>query len=284
MVIGSSSGIAQAIETWSDGFNGGYVDPNSWTLGDIGGRFSLSSSMATLLPHDGSYMAEISGGYGTVGVACRKTFSPPLVDYTVIGYMAYDPTYPLSTGYNMVYLTDTVNSDSIHVFIDPSEFGRIKIWCGGLDDVVEVMGWERYAEPFEWVKVAIHTDSLIQMVGGVPTQVRGARVWINDEYVPFSSTYTWWHGGAFNPCNDMASFTIGSGWGTGHGAYDDFSLMYRAPSVIPGTCEEAIIRNLNYDTDLNTDCYTDLLDWSIFTQQWLNCVEPSDGDCAKPWL
>ena len=36
--------------------------------------------------------------------------------------------------------------------------------------------------------------------------------------------------------------------------------------------------------DLNTDCYVDLLDFAVFANIWLQCVQPGDPLCNEPWL
>lgn len=35
--------------------------------------------------------------------------------------------------------------------------------------------------------------------------------------------------------------------------------------------------------DINGDCYVNLLDFAEFAESFLDCYEPTDGDCSKPW-
>jgi hypothetical protein len=37
------------------------------------------------------------------------------------------------------------------------------------------------------------------------------------------------------------------------------------------------------DSDLNRDCYVDLLDLAVLGDEWLNCNDPQDGRCQRNW-
>ena len=37
------------------------------------------------------------------------------------------------------------------------------------------------------------------------------------------------------------------------------------------------------DTDLNTDCYVNLLDFSFLTDDWMHCTDPENSDCDPYW-
>jgi len=55
--------------------------------------------------------------------------------------------------------------------------------------------------------------------------------------------------------------------------------MAVCPLLLPGDCAEAIEKKLNTASDLNSDCTVDLTDLSIFTQNWLQCIDPQDENC-----
>ena len=51
----------------------------------------------------------------------------------------------------------------------------------------------------------------------------------------------------------------------------------------PENCADAIGGGYGIDTDLNNDCYLNLLDFSMFTKGWLSCMDPTDNNCDHPW-
>ena len=51
----------------------------------------------------------------------------------------------------------------------------------------------------------------------------------------------------------------------------------------PDTCAEVLAMGHSIQVDLNDDCYVNLADFAIFAAQWLDCIDPTDASCAKPW-
>ena len=54
--------------------------------------------------------------------------------------------------------------------------------------------------------------------------------------------------------------------------------------VVPQTCQEARDMGHTLEYDFNNDCHIDLLDFSYFVPEWLDCMDPDDEDCAEPWF
>jgi hypothetical protein len=52
----------------------------------------------------------------------------------------------------------------------------------------------------------------------------------------------------------------------------------------PVNCEDIGPMGYGLAFDLNKDCHIDLKDFSLLALQWLECVEPTDANCQKPWL
>ena len=51
----------------------------------------------------------------------------------------------------------------------------------------------------------------------------------------------------------------------------------------PEDCADAIGEGYGIETDLNSDCYLDLLDFAILMKGWLRCMDPTDENCDHPW-
>ena len=51
----------------------------------------------------------------------------------------------------------------------------------------------------------------------------------------------------------------------------------------PESCQDAIDQGYGLGMDLNADCKVDMIDVSMFVQQWLVCIEPGDSLCGHPW-
>lgn len=70
-------------------------------------------------------------------------------------------------------------------------------------------------------------------------------------------------------------------------------------AAAPTNCNEAILQGYGKVSDLNTDCYTNLLDYAVLAEQWpdpmdlaalvvmagewLDCIKPGDINCEQPW-
>lgn len=49
-------------------------------------------------------------------------------------------------------------------------------------------------------------------------------------------------------------------------------------------CLAKIKQGFTIIADLNSDCYVDIKDFAIFASYWLQCIDPDDPLCDKPWL
>ena len=61
------------------------------------------------------------------------------------------------------------------------------------------------------------------------------------------------------------------------------SYMELKPSFYPANCNEALQQGHGIGTDLNSDCYVNIADFSIATGYWLDCIDPCDVSCTRPW-
>lgn len=52
---------------------------------------------------------------------------------------------------------------------------------------------------------------------------------------------------------------------------------------IPSSCHGMWQSGFGIDSDLNRDCYVDLLDLVVLGDEWLNCNDPQDGRCQRNW-
>lgn len=51
----------------------------------------------------------------------------------------------------------------------------------------------------------------------------------------------------------------------------------------PSSCHGIWQSGFGIDSDLNRDCYVDLLDLAVFADEWLECNDPQDGRCQCNW-
>ena len=61
------------------------------------------------------------------------------------------------------------------------------------------------------------------------------------------------------------------------------SYMKVALEFDPQSCQEAKNLGYNLTSDLNDDCYVNIGDFGIFAGEWLDCMDPCDVGCARPW-
>jgi hypothetical protein len=61
-------------------------------------------------------------------------------------------------------------------------------------------------------------------------------------------------------------------------AIDDLSVE----TIIP-TCSEAIGQGLGLAGDVDDDCYVDFDDIAELALEWLDCIDPANPGCEKPW-
>ena len=54
-------------------------------------------------------------------------------------------------------------------------------------------------------------------------------------------------------------------------------------SSAPGTCQEVTTAGYSLATDFDGDCYINWGDFSILAADWLQCVDPQDPQCRRPW-
>lgn len=52
----------------------------------------------------------------------------------------------------------------------------------------------------------------------------------------------------------------------------------------PENCQEVTWGDLAMEYDLNQDCYVELMDFALLTEQWQACIEPTDDTCDHPWV
>jgi hypothetical protein len=55
------------------------------------------------------------------------------------------------------------------------------------------------------------------------------------------------------------------------------------PPGPPVNCAEAIEQYGKLTGDLNDDCYVDIADVNIVVSDWLDCFDPNDPRCDRPW-
>ncbi|MHB9071009.1 MAG: hypothetical protein ACYC54_11665 [Sedimentisphaerales bacterium] len=60
----------------------------------------------------------------------------------------------------------------------------------------------------------------------------------------------------------------------------------RVGATAPMNCDEA--RDMGYvaniNADVNRDCRYDFEDFALIAEDWMECVDPANVNCAKPWL
>jgi hypothetical protein len=66
-------------------------------------------------------------------------------------------------------------------------------------------------------------------------------------------------------------------------AYWNAVARAHAMLVPPASCQEAINIGFKQQGDLNNDCLVTLKDFALVAAGWLQCVEPSNSNCSKPW-
>jgi len=66
--------------------------------------------------------------------------------------------------------------------------------------------------------------------------------------------------------------------------FDSFSLreVLSGPSG-PTTCQEVLDLGYGKSADLNSDCYVNWQDFTLFANQWLACIDPGNPNCNHPW-
>lgn len=264
LIVSLSAGTAQAL-IWSDGFEPipTQQDPNwvPWTPGWSGVEGAFIASLEGVTPHGGSWM--ITTGNALYGSSkYTNTFDTPFVGYTLTGYMALGATQPAVGSVAVIGVTPTSgNGCSARIKGD----GTVEYHYGGLANAWDAP--EPATVPVEeWIKVDIY---------GGP---EGMIIFVNGQAFRNIYSGTGWDGGF-----DISSIWLGGGWGCAPAGYDTFSITPGLPDEAPIDCETAIVRGYGWDTDLNQDCSVDLLDYALFAQKWLMCIEPTDQNCQKPW-
>jgi len=81
---------------------------------------------------------------------------------------------------------------------------------------------------------------------------------------------------------DTSSFSLPNRWGDPEIVQDLSSL--RAWYYTPADCASAISMGFGNYFDVNHDCYVNFADFAQFAQSWMNCIDPADSECSKPWL
>ena len=51
----------------------------------------------------------------------------------------------------------------------------------------------------------------------------------------------------------------------------------------PIDCQDVINLGYRIQGDFNNDCYVTFADFATFAESWLNCVNPEDASCERPW-
>lgn len=51
----------------------------------------------------------------------------------------------------------------------------------------------------------------------------------------------------------------------------------------PADCEAAIVKGYRSEGDFNNNCRVDMADFAEFASMWLDCIDPDDGNCSRPW-
>lgn len=53
--------------------------------------------------------------------------------------------------------------------------------------------------------------------------------------------------------------------------------------IQPSSCAKAHEFGYDLTSDINNDCYVDMLDFALMSQTWTRCINPQDGNCDTPW-
>ena len=61
------------------------------------------------------------------------------------------------------------------------------------------------------------------------------------------------------------------------------SYMKVTPAFDPQSCQEAKALGFDIASDLNDDCYVNIGDFGVLASEWLDCMDPCDVSCARPW-
>ena len=266
LIVILSVGSAMGEVVWSDGFEPlPGEDPNFyWTPGWSGLEGAIITALDGVSPHGGSYMVTTGDDlHGVYGSTYRHTFDTPWEGYTLTGYMALANTQPSGNAVAVIGVNPTSGNDcSVRI----KGAGAVEYHYGG-----SVNSWDA-PEPAtvslgEWIKVDIY---------GGP---EGMIIFINGQ--AFRNPYT---GEAWAYGFDIESIWLGGGWGCAPAGYDDFFITPGMPDEAPIDCETAVARGYAWDTDLNRDCKVNLMDFALFSQKWLSCIDPAAGSgCLTPW-
>ncbi len=81
---------------------------------------------------------------------------------------------------------------------------------------------------------------------------------------------------------DTSSFGLPNRWNSSE-SIQDFSIV-RAWYNPPADCAAAIAMGFKNYFDVNNDCYVNLKDFAQFAENWMDCINPADSSCSKPWL
>ena len=62
-------------------------------------------------------------------------------------------------------------------------------------------------------------------------------------------------------------------------------LFLAVPGAVPPptSCEEALLAGYSIPPDFDDDCYVNPVDLSFFVGDWLECIDPCNPNCSRPW-
>ena len=143
-------------------------------------------------------------------------------------------------------------------------------------DVVVHVYCGPYAEASVWAGVDNDPCGFIQIgaVAGVEDGVPGTPGYFYDACFNFTGTFD---GNPFSIDNVRYIKVHREATFGGTGMF--FDSFASAEAIEPNTPAEVAFYGWCITSDLNQDCYVNLLDFALFTTDWLKCNNPTDGGC-----
>ena len=177
---------------------------------------------------------------------------------------------------------------------------RWKARLSSLDDVARLTAGVGSPAGLLWFEMN-QVPLTIEWTGGSVPVVEDTWYEMIVEVEDGGTSWTWvgqyraWGGSEWGSWSPMGSGTAPAGWSPGSvGMQSIWAFDVSIDSVIddvvfeaitdPTVCSEAIEQGYGLEADVNEDCYVNIEDVAEVAQEWVQCVNPIDEDCDKPWL
>ncbi len=190
------------------------------------------------------------------------------------GFSDNDPYYIVWAGDK-----ENINSNNYFIRTDSSNLRSSTIICGFYYDNAGTPTYNRYIhptkiEPGVWYRIVFSYDSTLPSAN--------AKVWINDSLYTEDSTLLPITTGYTTPWLVVgAARRTGSHFRCFDGLIDQVRIYSHAVQDLSeldqGDCNyPGMVKN---EADIDGDCYVDIADFALISQEWLDCTDPNDVSC-----